>query len=63
MYSQDYPYVCPECEYLLDKKNIIEECDYPPELYRGLIKQGIAHKFECPKCFAISFLHKETKRG
>lgn len=58
MYSQDIPYVCPECHQILTKKDIITECDYPPELFRGQLKPGKAYKFECPKCFSISYLHK-----
>jgi len=58
MFSQDIPYVCPECDYLLTKKDIMGECDYPEILYRGRIKPGKALKFECPKCFEVSYLHK-----
>ncbi len=58
MYSQEVPYVCPCCDVWLSKNNIIEECDYPIELYRGKLKQGKAYKFECYKCFEISYLHK-----
>lgn len=57
MFSQNVPYVCPECDHILTKKNILKICDYPKELYRGLLKQNKGYKFECPKCFSISYLH------
>ncbi|MHA1437969.1 MAG: hypothetical protein ACTSPD_10365 [Promethearchaeota archaeon] len=61
MLSQEIPFVCPNCDYSLDKKHIVAICDYPIELFRGLIKQGKAYKFECPKCFEISYLHKNEE--
>jgi hypothetical protein len=57
VFSQDIPYVCPECNEILKKNNIVCICEYPISLPRGLMNKGKAHKFECPKCFSISYLH------
>ena len=55
--EQSIPFVCPECNTMLEACNFIGRGEYPLGGFRSSIKSGNGAGFECPDCFTKSVCH------